>query len=130
MKPVNEPKLREVLGRAAKNMEKTLTALFLPAENGQVRVLAGEIMYIESSAHFSEVTTVSGAYKVKLHISELERQLDEKFVKCHRSYIVGLKYVDKITKTDIILDNGAAVPLSRRLYGEVNKALIKYFTKE
>jgi DNA-binding LytR/AlgR family response regulator len=93
----------------------------------QSRIPINDIIYIESLAHFSEVATVNGAFKVKTPISELEQQLNDSFVRCHRSYIVGLKYVDKITKTDVILDDGGVIPLSRRLYNDVNKALIKYF---
>jgi DNA-binding LytR/AlgR family response regulator len=132
MKPINETKLCEVLDRAVKNIKKNITAVFLPVDGKQMRVSIGDIIYIESFAHFSEVNTVNGAYKVKMPISELEQQLtescsDSAFARCHRSYIVGLKYVDMITKTDIVLDNGANIPLSRRLYNEVNKTLIKSF---
>ena len=120
-----------MLDRAVKHIEKNITALFLPVGGENKRVAVGDIIYIESFAHFSEIVTVDGALKVKMPISELEQQLVRSdFTRCHRSYIVGLKYVDRITKTDIILDNGEAVPLSRRLYNDVNKALIKYFKGE
>jgi DNA-binding LytR/AlgR family response regulator len=130
MKPVNEVKLYEVLDRAVKSITKNLTVLFLPIDGEHTRILIGDIIYIESFAHFSEVITINNKFKVKMNISELEQKLNEKFVRCHRSYIAGLKYVDKITKTDVIFDNGKQIPLSRRLYNEVNKALIKYFTGE
>jgi len=128
MKPVNEAKLSEVLDRAAKTISKTVTAVFLPIDGEQLRVPAEEIVYIESFAHFTEVVTTKRVFRAKLPIRELEGQLGENFSRCHRSYIVGLKYVDKITKTDVVLDNGKQIPLSRRLYGEVNRALIRYFT--
>jgi DNA-binding LytR/AlgR family response regulator len=127
MKPVNEIKLFEVLGRAAKSISKNITAVFLPAEGGQVRVPLENIIYVESLAHFSEVATINGTFTIKMPISELERQFDKSFARCHRSFIVNLKYVDKITKTDVILDDGSAISLSRRLYGDFNKALIQYF---
>jgi DNA-binding LytR/AlgR family response regulator len=135
MKPVDEAKFCEVLDRAVKHMSKNITALLLPVEGEQKRVPLDSIIYIESFAHFSEVITINGAFKVKMPISELEQQTAAaqgpvKFIRCHRSYIVGLQYVDKITKTDIHLDNGASIPLSRRLYNEVNKSLIKYFRGE
>jgi len=130
MKPVNESKFYEVLDRAVRHIAKNITALFLPVDGENKRVSVDDIIYIESFAHFSDIIMVNGSLKVKMPISELEQQLMQSsgsFSRCHRSYIVGLKYVDKITKTDIILDNGANIPLSRRLYNDVNKALIKYF---
>ena len=128
MKPVNETKLFEVLNRAVKNITKNITAIFLPVDGKQIRIAINDIIYIESLAHFSEIATVNGVFNVKIPISELEQQLNDSFVRCHRSFIVGLKYVDKITKTDVMLDDGSAIPMSRRLYNDVNKALIKYFT--
>lgn len=127
MKPINEMKLFGVLDRAEKSISKTVTAVFLPIESENIRIATDDIMYIESFAHFLDVATVKGTYRIKMPIYELEQQLGDNFARCHRSYIIGLKYVDKITKSDIVLDNGITVPLSRRLYNEVNKALIRYF---
>ena len=59
-------------------------------------------------------------------ISDMEAQLGDGFVRCHRSYIVGLRHVNRITKTDVVLDGGEAIPLSRRMYNEVNQAFIAY----
>ncbi|MCL2774554.1 MAG: LytTR family DNA-binding domain-containing protein [Oscillospiraceae bacterium] len=130
MKPVNETKLCEVLNRAAKSISKTATAIFVPVGGEQLRISISDIMYIGSLAHFLEVATTKGTFTVKMPIYELEQQIGDSFARCHRSYIVGLRHVDKITKTDVILDDGSAIPLSRRLYDEVNRALILYFMGE
>lgn len=55
--------------------------------------------------------------------------LPEEFVFCHRSYIVNMRYVRSIVKTDIMLDSGEKIPLSRRLYKEVNEKFIRYYMK-
>ena len=130
LKPLDEAKLCEVLDRAVRTLARDITALILPVDGENKRVSVGDIIYIESFAHFSEIVTPSGRVRVKMPISELAQRLAQSpgnFAQCHRSYIVGLKYVDTVTKTDIILDNGESIPLSRRLYNDVNKALIKYF---
>ncbi|MBO5228731.1 MAG: LytTR family transcriptional regulator DNA-binding domain-containing protein, partial [Lachnospiraceae bacterium] len=48
----------------------------------------------------------------------------------HRSSLVGLHHVKQITKTDVILDSGALIPLSRRMYDEVNRQFISYYKGE
>ena len=72
--------------------------------------------------------TKTKTIEVKLPISTLNEQLDNTFVRCHRSYIVGIRHIDRITKTDVILDNEKSIPLSRRMYQETNQAFIKYFS--
>ena len=59
-------------------------------------------------------------------LTKFYEQLDETFFKVHRSFVVGLKYIKKITRTDVTMTNGASVPISRGLYDEVHAALIKY----
>lgn len=128
MKPVKEARLFEALDRAVKNLSKKEKSIFLSVDGETVRVTLGDITYIESFAHFLEVSTVSGSHIVKMPFYELEGQLCGGFVRCHRSYIVNLAHVSKITKTDVVLDSGKAVPLSRRMYNDVNQALIQFFT--
>ena len=127
MKPVDGEKLGTVLSRAAQNLSKIDRVLLLPVEGETVRVPTGDIMLIESFAHHLEITTKNTKLTVKMPIHELEGQLGENFVRCHRSYIVGLKYISKITKTDVVLEGGRGAPLSRRLAAEVNRTLIAYF---
>jgi DNA-binding LytR/AlgR family response regulator len=61
-------------------------------------------------------------------INELAARLGDSFIRCHRSYLVGLKHLSRITKSDVVLTCGTVIPLSRRLYADVNKVLIKWIT--
>ena len=141
MKPVKEDKLFEVLDRALQKLKKIeKTVIFSSIYGENVPISINDIMAVESFAHYSEITVSQNAkttaitkIKVKMPLHEIERILDEtggNFVKCHRSYIVGLKHIKKITKTDIVLDDDTAVPLSRRLYDSVNQAVMKYFKEQ
>ena len=144
MKPVKEDKLFEVLDRALKKSNKIeKTVIFSSADGENIPVPINSVMLVESFAHYSDITLFQNSkitkitkitkIKVKMPLSEIERTLDEssgKFIKCHRSYIVGLMYIKKITKTDIILDDDTLVPLSRRLYNDVNQAVIKFFKEQ
>jgi len=135
MKPVKENKLFEVLDRALKKLNKIeKTIIFTSTDGENIPVLTSDIMFVESFAHYSEITISSKTkITVRTPINEIERNLGElsnDFIKCHRSYIVGLKHIKKITKTDVILDDGSVVPISRRLYNDVNQAMIKFFMED
>lgn len=52
------------------------------------------------------------------------------FVSCHRSYIVNLRYVRTVNRTELTLDDGSEVLVSRRLYGEVCRAFAAYYTSK
>ena len=47
-----------------------------------------------------------------------------------RSYLVGVRYIQSISKTDVTLDNGRKIPLSRGNYGAIHQAFIRFFKGE
>ncbi|MCL2572119.1 MAG: LytTR family DNA-binding domain-containing protein [Defluviitaleaceae bacterium] len=126
MKPVNESKLFTVLDRAVSQVSITPKPLLLPVEGETVKLSFGDILYIESFAHYLEVVTVSGTITVKMPTYKLEQLLSDEFIRCHRSYLVNMRHISKITKTDITLDNGKFVPLSRRMQSSVSETFIAY----
>lgn len=130
MKPVHKEKLYTVLDRAIKallNKENSEKTIVLPTEEGFRRVAVQEIMYAESFAHNVKVTTKSECFLVRMSISNIEEMLGEGFVRCHRSYLVGIKNVARISKTEVILDSGKTLPLSRGAAAGVQKAFVNCF---
>ena len=47
-----------------------------------------------------------------------------------RSYIAGLGFAARLKKTELLLDDGTAIPISRRLFPEVNQAFVSYYLRE
>ena len=129
MKPVKKEKLFSVLDRAVENLGKKEEFLVLETENGVLRVNFSEIMLAEAKGHDTVLTLTSGIETAKIGINDLEKKLDTSFVRSHRSYLVGLRHITRITKTDVILDNGALIPLSRRMYAEVNQKFIDFYKR-
>ena len=130
MKPVLEDKLSPVLDKAVKALGKTEKSVILTISGEAMRVPFGDIICFEAFAHSCAATTITEKFEVKSSISDIEKLLGNGFIRCHRSYIVGLKYIKSISKTEITLDCGAKVPLSRSNYNAVNQAFIRYFRGE
>ena len=127
IKPVKEDKLFEVLDKAVKNSFKDMEFLALNVNREDIFVPLYDIVYIESSLHYIIVHTEKEQHKVKMPLSAIEDNLGGGFFKCTRSFIVGLRYVRRISKSEVMLTNGVCVPLGRGLYKEINKAFIRYF---
>jgi len=127
MKPVSAEKLFAVLSRAAAQVSRQSPAILLAIDGEQVRLSLDEVIYIEAIDHNLEITTRNaGKLTVKMPLYQIEYELTPEFVHCHRSYIVNLRHVSKITKTDVITDCGISLPLARRQYAAVNKAMMQY----
>ena len=126
IKPVDERKLCPVLDKAVQNLEYRQRSILVTTADMDVKVLLADILYVEAENVYVVVHTKRGNYRTRMSLAKFVEQLDETFFKVHRSFVVGLKYVKKITKTEITMINGDIVPISRKLYDEVHSALIKY----
>lgn len=126
IKPVTGEKLEAVLDRAAERLKTREHLLILPLPDGIVRLPLYEIRYLDVWKNY--VTIHAGEeYSVKRTLNELEGELDDGFYRIHRSYIVGLKFIKKISRTEVTLKDGTALPLSRKMYEGLNQALIRFF---
>jgi len=125
VKPVREEKLFEVLDRAAAKLRSDSRALTLECGGEILRVPLYEIRYLDVEKNYTTVHAKRD-YTVKKTLGALSDELDERFFRIGRAAIVNLSYIRRVTKTDAILSDGAAVPLPRGAYEALNRAIIAY----
>ena len=130
MKPVKQDKLFAVLDRAVAAMQRTERVILLPVGGEMLRLPISQVQYVEAFSHTVAIVTGTDTIQIKMPISEVEKLLGDGFIRCHRSYLVGLKHIARLSKTEVILDNGKALPLSRSAAPLVHKAFISYYTGE
>lgn len=128
IKPVDEKKLFSCLDKACGRISKEQSFIIVNIEGENVRILQSELVSAEAFGHYIKLETLKAAYEIKMNISELEKVLDkDHFIRCHRSYIVGIRYISRIGKKELTLENGKSIPVSRLLYHTINQAFINYF---
>lgn len=130
LKPVSRELLAKVLAKAADNLRKTAKAVIFTVDKEEVRLALSDILYVEAFAHACRITALDEQLEVKKSISQIEHILGEGFIRTHRSYLAGISYIKRISKTEVTLDNGEKLPLSRSNYQAVNQAFIEYYRGE
>lgn len=128
LKPLQKEKLFDVLERL-KRMKKQEEKILFQTEEGIISLPPSKIWLIEACRHQCILCSEGREMILKESISSAEKKLEGKkgFIRCHRSYLVNLSYISAILKTEIVLDNGKRIPLSRRVSKEVNMAFIKKY---
>ena len=125
LKPLDREKLFSVLGRAAKRLDESGRALLVELPEELVGVTLYEVEYLEVRGNYVTVHTGREAYTVKKALSALERELDARFFRVGRSFVVNLGKVRRATKKEAILESGSAVPLPRGGYEALNRAILQ-----
>lgn len=125
MKPVHKDKLFEVLERAIEKLKKNERVLNLELSGEMVRVPFYEIRYLEVRQNY---VTIHGKqdYTLKKTLGEFGTELDDRFFRAGRSYILNLSYIQRVTKNDVYLSDGSVIPLPRGLYEPLNRAIISH----
>lgn len=128
MKPVQKEKLFAVLDRFQKR-RKPEEKLFFQSEEGALSLALSQIWYVEAFGHRCVIHSDKQEWTLRQSISEVEGSLSSylQFVRCHRSYLVNLQKVSMILKSELVLDNGQQLPLSRQAAKEVNQAFLRTY---
>lgn len=128
IKPVNKERLFQALNKLSEK-EETAKSLIINSENEVRRISVREILYVEAAGHGSVLHTVDQVIRLKESFGELERQLlsTDGTVKCHRAYLVNLRFVSAIRNANLILDNGESLPISRSRMKIVQKEFLRYY---
>lgn len=123
MKPLKKEKLYDVLDRAVNKIVQNEKHLVLNTFDEMIRIPLHEIIYIDVDRNYVTVHS-NKDYTVKKTLAEIEKELDERFFRIGRSAIINLKYITRVTKTDVYLNNGIILQLPRGIYEALNRAII------
>ena len=125
IKPVSVSKLNEVIEKAVEKLLTEPPSVVISCGGETVKLYERDIIYIEAYLHYITIYTAGGEYKVKENISEFEKKLTDVFFKTHRSYLVSLKYITRISRNSVFIKGNKELPLARGKYDEINRAFIE-----
>ena len=125
MKPVNREKLFTVLDRALDKRKQQERYLNLELSGEMVRIPFYDIRYLDVRQNYVTVHAKED-YTVKRPLGEFEKELDQRFCRVGRAMILNLKYIQRVTKTEVRLSDGTVLPLPRGAYEPLNRAIIAY----
>lgn len=123
MKPLKEEKLFVVLDRAVNRIIQNEKYLLLNYYDEAIRIPLHEIVYIDVDRNYVTIHS-NQDYTIKKTLDEIEKELDKRFFRIGRSVIVNLKYISRVTKTDVFLANNTILQLPRGVYDSLNRAII------
>ncbi|MBQ9108745.1 MAG: response regulator transcription factor [Oscillospiraceae bacterium] len=120
------------------SLDKLVDQLKLPEEQGLVvrdaegglsKVLFSHLVCLEAMGHFTVLYRANGSsVRVFQPFSALAAELEQRqeFIQIHRSYIINLRYVHRMTKNEVFLLNGTSLPLSRSHQPTVTQRFLDY----
>lgn len=122
VKPVKQEKLAETLKVAIDRMDRSTQTLQISCRGEAVSLRYRDICYIASSNHLLCFYMEDGReYTSYGKLDEIERRINsELIVRCHKSFIVNLSHVDKMTRDGFYIGK-TFISISRTYSAEVRE---------
>lgn len=131
LKPVDDKKLKSVLQKAVlKTERRSQEFIIVSRERQKKKLFLDDIYYFEIRGRMINVHGTEGIFSYYEQIGELEKKLrDKDFFRCHKSYLINLKYVDGYNRQEVLLENGEKIMIAKRRYEEFCQTVLKVMRK-
>lgn len=133
VKPIDDARFSEIFRQAERECSRMSGQRSRAAKTvtvgGMRTVAAGDICYIESVNHKNILCLPGERIEYYGRISDLERQLSPDFFRIHRGFLINLNRVSHYDRTDVYMEGGERLPLSRYKYQEFVKTWLRYLAE-
>lgn len=129
VKPVEEERLKEVLGRAMQEVNKrqgTPKCLLIKAGGVHRKIPVEDILYIENNGRKVVVHTKTEKLEYYERMNHLEDVLGEEFYRCHRGYLVALRAISGYDNASITVNTGEKIYLAKQKYAAFVKLYCRF----
>ena len=114
LKPISQNKLEQCMKPILRNMQGSYHVYKTKTET--VKIPYNKILAFTSFRHYVDIITQPNDNQVffrqKITLKNLQNQLPKEFVRCHRTVIVNMNKVMRLTNKDITLSDNSIYPVS------------------
>lgn len=128
VKPIDGERFCRTMDRALRALEERPARCLVLRRGTSCQVVPlDQIVYCEVQGRKVYLhRTGGGVVDYYERLADLERRLDGRFFRCHRSYLVNLEHVRGCQAGQAVLSQGGPVPVSRLRERELAQALLRY----
>ncbi|KHD36319.1 transcriptional regulator [Clostridium acetobutylicum] len=131
IKPIDQERIKKILNEALTEFEKQDRFIITKTISKSTKVFLRDITYIEAEKRKIKIHTTYDVIEYYNKISQLEDELREyNFFRCHKSYIVNLRYVKSYDNTSITLENNDKIYISKYRLNDFLKTFMYYLKGE
>lgn len=127
LKPVKPQPLFFCLNEIAKDMAGN--SYLYRTKQEIIRIPYKDIICFSSSLHYINILATSGDYTQYSTLNNIIEHLPNEFIRTHRSYIVNMAHIYKISGNTIVLSNKMSLQIGRSYMNDVINAFANYSTR-
>lgn len=127
LKPVQTNELLRNVHRAIYLLEFDQTKnIIVQHKNGVYILPPKSVLYVESKGRILEIVTDNEVFETYDKIDHFYVQLDKRFLRCHKSYLINMNHVKRYCTECFLMCNGVTIPISQSRRKEVRQEFLSY----
>ena len=128
VKPIDVKQFENTMERCLSSMQNAGEDILLVQKGYEGRIIRkSEIVFCEIIDRKIYLNLASGeVVDYYERIENLETKLDDRFFRCHRSYLIDLKHLKGYKNGSAYMDNGREIPVSRLRSREFSGVVLRY----
>ncbi len=132
VKPIDETRFEHMMGRLLSSLQDAGGAGLLIQKGYESSIIPFEdIVFCEIIDRKVYVHLVSSEIiDFYDRIDHLETKLDDSFFRCHRSFLIHLKYLKSYKNGTAYMENGKEIPVSRLRSKEFSSVILRYMKRQ
>lgn len=137
LKPIVEEQFFEALDYARASQEIKRGPLYLiKTKKGLISVPCAKIEYIENSSrmldvHLIDKTIITSIFIRKSFDEEIKELLgNSNFIQVHKSFLVNLNFIRQLEGSNIVMDSGADIPVSKKNTANVKRQYLLFISEQ
>lgn len=125
LNPISHDTLDDIYSELAQR--HCIRRLAVDTDNALELLEFDHILFLQTKGRIAEIVLAERRIQCPETLSGLLSHLPPaQFARTHQSYVVNLRYVDRLTKAAAILTNGQEILVSRRLHAALEDRLRRY----
>ena len=128
-KPVKKEILEKILEKIQIQNQEFDEKLVVKYKSNITVISFRDIYYLESNLHKVNIKLNNQEYQCTERLPVIKERLGKQFIECHKSYVVNMEHISEIRNTELELENGEIIPISKKRYAETKIKFFEYMAE-
>lgn len=103
----------------------------LESKKNTLRIAYSDILYVMSDKRKAIIYQPNGKTdSLYCKLDEMEQQLDDRFIRCHQSYLINVQYIRGIDVDGFLMIDDIFIPISQKKYWASKRRYIQYIKEQ
>ncbi len=130
-KPLTDEKLNSVMDAFLESIKKD-NSICIKSYGEKRYIKVSQISFVEGDGKYCKIHLINKKEPIDCveTLSAVEEKIDSNdFFRCHKSFLINLKYVDSFTHSDLVMQDEALIAISRQKYKQFSEVYAEYMAK-